>query len=70
MNWAIARNSDLLIPLSLQPNVVFPTMNSDGSKLKYQRVTTTGFRDISVRKLGFVAKTQFLYGWSKYQNLA
>ena len=39
-------------------------MNSDGSNnqsLKYQRFTPSGFRDIGIRKLGFVAKTQFLY---------
>ena len=40
-------------------------MNSDGSNnqsLKYQRFTPSGFRDIGIRKLGFVAKTQFLSG--------
>ena len=39
-------------------------MSSDGSNnqsLKYQRFTPSGFRDIGIRKLGFVAKTQFLY---------
>ena len=38
-------------------------MNSDGSnnlRLKYQRFTPSGYRDIGIRKLGFVAKTQFL----------
>ena len=69
-NWVIATNADFLIPLiplSLQPNVVWPlifqTMNSDrlnNQSLKYQRFTPSGFRDIGIGKLGFVAKTQFL----------
>ena len=29
--------------------------------LKYQRFTSFGCRNIGIRKLGFVAKTQFLY---------
>ena len=44
---------------------IFQTMNSDGSNnhsLKYQRFTPSGFRDIGIRKLGFVAKTQFFSG--------
>ena len=38
-------------------------MNSDGSNnlsLKYERYASSGFRDIGIRNLGFVAKTQFL----------
>ena len=38
-------------------------MNSDGSNnqsLKYERFMPSGFRDISIRKLRFVAKTHFL----------
>ena len=40
-------------------------MNSDGlnnQSLKYQRFTPSDFRDIGIRKLGFGAKTQFLFG--------
>ena len=40
-------------------------MNSDRSNnqsLKYQRFTPSGFKDIGIGKLGFVAKTQFLWG--------
>ena len=43
--------------------LIFQTINSDGSNnqsLKYQRFTPSCFRDIGIRKLGFVAKTQFL----------
>ena len=35
-------------------------MNSDGSNnlsLKYERYASSGFRDIGIRNLGFVAKT-------------
>ena len=37
------------------------SVNSNKLNLKYQRLTLSGCRDIGIRKLGFVAKTQFLY---------
>ena len=36
------------------------SVNSNNLNLKYQRFTSSGCRDIGIRKLGFVAKTQFL----------
>ena len=44
-------------------------MNSDRSNnlsLKYQRLETSGCKNIGVRKFEFVAKTQFLYGDIKH----
>ena len=37
------------------------SVNINKLNLKYQRLTLSGCRDIGIRKLGFVAKTQFLY---------
>jgi len=34
---------------------------SNNISLKYQRFTSFGCRNIGIRKLGFVAKTQFLW---------
>ena len=36
------------------------SVNSNNPNLKYQRFTSSGCRDIGIRKLEFVAKTQFL----------
>ncbi len=36
------------------------SVRSNNQSLKYQRFTPSGFRDIGIRKLGFVAKTQLL----------
>ena len=36
------------------------SVNSNNLNLKYQRFTLSGCKDIGIRKLGFVAKTQFL----------
>jgi len=44
-------------------NPVGQTMNSVGSKrlrLKYQRFTSSGCKDIGIRKFEFVAKNHFL----------
>ena len=67
-NGVFANNSDFLIPIYLQPNVIdlryFQTMNSVGSNnlsLKYQRFTTSSSEDIEVLIFDFVPKTQFLY---------
>jgi len=43
--------------------LIFQTMNSVKSNslnLKYRRFAPSGCKDIEIRKLGFVAKTQFL----------
>ena len=62
-NWVFAPNFDFLVPLSLQPNVgdlIFQNMNSVRSnnlRLKYQRFTPSGWKDIGIRKFEFVAKT-------------
>ena len=45
-------------------------MNSDGSNnlsLKYQSFTSSGCGDIGIRKLAFVAKTQFLCFFFNYK---
>ena len=68
-NWVFATNSDFLIPISLDSNLVkpltFQTMTSvwwNNISLKYQRLTTLGSKDIGIRKSEFVmAKTQLLY---------
>ena len=36
------------------------SVNSNNLNLKYQRFTSSGCRDIGIRKLGFVAKTQLI----------
>ena len=36
-------------------------VRSDDLSLKYQRCTSSGCKDIDIRKFEFVAKTQFLY---------
>ena len=71
-NWVFATNSDFLIPISLDCNVVnlliFQTISSVRSNnisLKYQRFTTLGFKDIVIINSEFVAKTQFLCLFSK-----
>ena len=62
--------------------LIFQTINSVRSNslsLKYQRFTTSGCKDIGVRKCKFVAKTQFLFsnifsalcslGWRRIKSL-
>ena len=44
--------------------MIFQTMNfirSNNQSLKYQRCTPSGCKDIVIRKIEFLAKTQFLY---------
>ena len=66
-NWVCATNSNFLIPISLQPDSVvflFQTYIIWYNRihcLKYLRSTTSGCKDIRIRKLEFVTKTQFLY---------
>ena len=51
-NWVFATNSDFLIPIYLQPNVV---------DLRYFKLwIMLDVMIIGIRKFGFVAKTQFL----------
>ena len=51
----------------MQPNLdfcFFQTLNSvisNNQICKYQRVSPSGCKDIGIRNLEFVAKTQFLY---------
>ena len=65
-NWVCATNSNFLIPISLQPDSVvflFQTYIIWYNRihcLKYLRSTTSGCKDIRIRKLEFVTKTQFL----------
>ncbi len=66
-NWVFATNSDFLIPISLDSNLVkpltFQTMTSVKSyniSLKYQRFTTLGSKDIGMRKTEFVARIQWI----------
>jgi len=43
--------------------LIFQTMSSGGSNnvsLKYERFASSGCRDLGIKKLRFVAKTQFL----------
>ena len=65
-NWVFATNSDFLIPLSLQPNVLdlryfIISVGSNSLSLKYQRFNPSGCKDIGIRKISFEAKTQLLY---------
>ena len=68
-NWVSATNSDFLIPLSLQPNVVdlryftlwIRSVRLSSSSLKYQRFSLSGCKDIGNSKYEFVAKTQLLH---------
>ena len=65
-NWVFAKNSNLLIPISLQPdaaNLLYFKLILPISiiSLKYLRFTTLGYKDIEIRKSEFVAKTQFLF---------
>ena len=60
-------NSDFLIPISLDSNLVKPlkfqtmtSVRSNNISLKYQRFTTLGLKDIGIIKSEFVAKTQFV----------
>ena len=56
-----ATNFDLLVPLSWQPNVRYlNSVRSNNLILKYQRFTPSGCKDLKIRKLKFVTKTQFL----------
>ena len=66
-NWVFTTNSDFIIHLSLEPNVVnfwyFKLLVFDLTEfivLKYLRSTTSELKDIGFRKAEFVAKTQFL----------
>ena len=43
-------------------------MNCVSSILKYKRLTTLGWQDISFRKFEFVTKTLFIYAFSIIQN--
>ena len=60
-------NSDFLIPISLKPNVVDnrnQTMQSvrlNNVSLKYQSFTSSGWKNIGIRKFEFVAKTQLVW---------
>ena len=65
--WVFATNSDILIPIFLQPNVSqtldisnINSVRSNNISLKYQRYTQSGCTVIGGRKYYFVAKTQFL----------
>ena len=68
-NWVFTTNSNFLIPISFQPDVItlwyFKLRLFDRSNrihsLKYIRSTTFGCTDIRTIKLEFVAKTQFLF---------
>ena len=60
--WVFATNSDFLIAISLQPNFVnlryFKLwIMLDQIGLKYHRFTSSGCKDIGIRKFEFVAKT-------------
>ena len=65
-NWVFATNSNLIIPISLQPygaNLWYfklRLLSISINSLKYLRSTTMGYKDIEIRKSEFVAKTQLL----------
>ena len=67
-NWVFGTNSDFIITISLQPNVVdlryfklwIIYVISNSLSLKYQEFPTFDSQDIGIRKFEFVAKTQFL----------
>ena len=60
-NWVFATNSDFLIPIYLQQNVVdlryFNLWFLSDLSLKYQRFTPSGFTYIEILKYTFVAKS-------------
>ena len=67
MNWVFATNSDFLIPLSVQVDLVdlwyvilYILVESSIVSLKYQRFTQSDCNDLGIRKFMNVAKTQFL----------
>ena len=55
MSWVFSKNSNFLIPISLQP---------DGVNLWY-----LGYKNTGIRKSEFVAKTQFLWKFSILDSL-
>ena len=58
--WVFVTNSDFLIPISLQLNVVDILNDSDSSNnlsLKYQRFKPSGCHNIDIRTFKFVVKT-------------
>ena len=62
-----ATNSEFLIPLYLQPNIVdlsyfnLSIMLAKKFNLKFQRFLRSGCKDIAIGRFEFVAKTQFLF---------
>ena len=60
-NWVFVTNSDFLIPIYLQQNVVdlryFNLWFLSDLSLKYQRFTPSGFTYIEILKYTFVAKS-------------
>jgi len=63
-----ATKSVFLISVSLQPNVIdllyFYTMNSarlNSLRLKYDRLTPSGFEDLGTRQFQFVGRNQFFF---------
>ena len=57
----------------MQPNLDFcffqTSVISNNQICKYQRVLPSGCKDIGIRNLEFVAKTQFLYQQLEEKNL-
>ena len=66
-NWLFATNSDFLISISFDSNVVnlwnfklWLLLDQKNISLKYQWFTTLGSKDIGIRNSEFVAMSQFL----------
>ena len=66
-NWVFATNSDFLASISLRPDVVdlryskIWTLFDQIVIVWNQRFTTSGCKDIGIRKFEFEAKSQFLF---------
>ncbi len=71
--WVFATNSKIIIPTFVQPDVeelwylkLWIIWNNESLSLKYERFTTSGFKEIGIRKFEFAATTQFL--WKNLQH--
>jgi len=77
-NWVLATNSDFLIPISFEPYIInlwyfkliFSNLSNRSHSLKCQMSTPLDYKDIGIRKLEFVTKTQFLCSvWRSWRRI-
>ena len=59
---SFATNSDIIIPISLQPDLIFQTVNfvrSNTVSLNHHRFTKSGCQLIGIRQFEFMEKAHF-----------